>query len=1421
MSVTRTTTVDQTIPAGAIDSTVPAGAIDSTVPAGAKDNIGEMVPATDRTDLLEAQKTAAAALAAATATSLAEAEAKSSTGTKKSPKKVPAASSRAGSPSKKAATVSSRVGSPSKKAGTVSTRSSPSKKALAAAATAAATAAAAAAVSGGVGDAIDLTSNASNNNAEVQAAAVVTTTSNMDTGDDDEVRDITDEVAVVVADHSAADTHGMAIGDPTDKVVCWTAAGARVDATVSEFNTKLKGLGHLLHRPPPPSPNANRASEASTKLPPTGKSLGESVNQLMRPRFQSMVRTTKSDEEGALEDAPKIIEWLRTHPADERKLEETRFIPTVFECSFDYDFSYEPSTTMLIWQDYRRFASGLHPVKDITRPGRMFLDRDINRTPTMPAAELKRLSGYVIEKHALRYQSMHMGFAAEQMVQSDYFRDNTPYIPFRWVPASGDGNCVFHSALMATRFESFMQEGRQARTGRNISEKQRRDEFAAMVELRGKEHAITTAILSGKGELQDVLNLIRSQTAPSEPQAFAETVHSLRMVCRSTRHDGWADASAVALAAPMERTSIMSWAPDTDDRAAGLVPDTLGEFASGILTPGHGKPHFWCDEEARKEGWMYNRPHKNFRHGHVVEVPAHNEMIAEAPDMLLFLYSPSLPDGWQHGIMHPLEYDVLNTIFLQPFAVFNASEKSIDYVKTLPAANTAAANQSKNTLPLRHHIVPGDTVVIPHPDPSKAGEVARAVVTMITLSRLTTDGARAHASRAFGGAIDSEGNKIIEQTKSGVEVPGFEGLDEAQIKKVMEDAKERAHNSVVSVLILAVPCAFVTGSRVIPDRGDIASNVVIGIDPSDILQVSTTLTPPHAEARLVLTSGIKGDIDGHMVQYLEKFRDRARSDGNTSTFFSTGSRVATMNSILHAVAPTKTSFNELDEPERAKVLSRATHAMSVEGYDIVNYRQFRRLLQSKRYELWRPSRFHQKLAIFEHGCYQKCSTFIQFTPAQMGKILTIYGHGPYTVDPAAAAATGVSMADAEKDVSIMRENDWREFVYHGRDNTMPRAHSTLVEALTTKTLIDWSKMTEQERNLARSKDVNPFRYFPMKDDAAFVADAEEIAFTVSSPKSVGRDAVSRESSAAAKQTRVDSAELKRVAAANRDVNNIISSDAVATTTAATAAAKSLADEQAAAATAKSAAAKSVADEQAAAATAKSAAAKSLADEQAAATAAAAKSNVVQQVAATTADDDDNIEQIDPVASPTVVAAATELAALAACTPVKAKATERKRSQDAEKEKFAKALLNLSKSKKSDDKEIFAAADDLKNKTVHCEYYGIIAFNLTKEIMNRSNPELKHMEPISYVGYTPEVTGLYYGTPHLVYAGLVDLLPNVFGPFLNRMCTCEVAGTGTRVPNEIYAMKLMNKGSPALYSVRYCARIRLCVCVCVCVCVPPR
>jgi hypothetical protein len=111
------------------------------------------------------------------------------------------------------------------------------------------------------------------------------------------------------------------------------------------------------------------------------------------------------------------------------------------------------------------------------------------------------------------------------------------------------------------------------------------------------------------------------------------------------------------------------------------------DFLTGALVSDEGDHRYYASEEAKNAGWRWEATAAEFPRGHIIRLrdAAHFDCAVEAPELLPFLNSPCWPAGWRHSRYTLVADRVSCTNLLATFAVFDASDASIEaYPAALP-----------------------------------------------------------------------------------------------------------------------------------------------------------------------------------------------------------------------------------------------------------------------------------------------------------------------------------------------------------------------------------------------------------------------------------------------------------------------------------------------------------------------------------------------------------------------------------------------------------------------------------------------------------------------------------------------------------------------------------------------------------------
>lgn len=111
---------------------------------------------------------------------------------------------------------------------------------------------------------------------------------------------------------------------------------------------------------------------------------------------------------------------------------------------------------------------------------------------------------------------------------------------------------------------------------------------------------------------------------------------------------------------------------DKDLQCNYPVPGAYVEFLAGVLVGDFGISTFFPDREAEIAGFQWDKAFCDPpRQAMVALVRGHYEILAPAPDLLLFGNHPLLPSGWVPSLLCPVAEHVDNRSFTVPYLVYD------------------------------------------------------------------------------------------------------------------------------------------------------------------------------------------------------------------------------------------------------------------------------------------------------------------------------------------------------------------------------------------------------------------------------------------------------------------------------------------------------------------------------------------------------------------------------------------------------------------------------------------------------------------------------------------------------------------------------------------------------------------------------
>ena len=906
--------------------------------------------------------------------------------------------------------------------------------------------------------------------------------------------DSPDEPVVDRDSHVAADG-GVAVAGGT-MIEVYDSFGGPSQMSVEDFNKNPQGYSKT--KAPDLDEKAKKAHEfyaksiANVKLPP---SMTTDIEKKMTS--VKIVTLTAKDQAEAIH---RDVELIQNHLAknalkdpDAITFDRAKFKSTRSDHSFNKHDDVPPETVFNTWIFLKKLTMSLSRFKIMDTPGHMVTDQDLSTAQqqytTAKTADKAGLQivmedarDHLPDYHVLKYGAVHALIPYELMT-TRFGELFAPILPMRWLRVEMDGSCGFHASMVATDLESTLKNGRAVVTGKPLTAAQKEEEFDAMLKLREESFDAVTEILTGKGSSDHIFALIASETIPSNPEDFRTDLTAFRKQCAVGGHEGYVNTIVIALTAALKKVSLTCLLPYATHLMTNKPYD---EFASGIvMLQGRARASYmFANLQTATKGWKHDEPYEEFPRGHVVQVNRHFEALIEAPDMVELIHSVTLPPGWVFGILHAFEMSVTNTLFSQPFAVFDRSTESTAYFKS--------TNRLAPVADVKLHIVPGDTILYR----DSQSKVRKGLVMMIILERVSDASSCTTMLAKFGCALDARRDALKSALARGesIEHPRWTTPDDIENGTV--SAKKYLNGSFVRVLLAVLPYVYVAGADMKSvkevDKKD-PSSIITSINCECVLEVVDEFTPVYPHAQSVLDDRLHSNVDAHVVEYMKK--RIKKSENQQSTFYSTPKRVKAMDELLTELYPGR-SLPELNSEEHAVLYARAILAMSREGYDINPFMDARFLLGTA---VFRPSDFGQNLSMFQHSEYDQLSSHIDFSITDKQTILAKYGH----------------KVEVKNGDNHELGNVWYNMVIIGKDPKIPKSHSLLIKILkddasdvTKMDKYDWSRMTSEDRATALREDKKPFMYQRIAN-----ADTEFLKLPATAPSASTAAAPSAETTA--------------------------------------------------------------------------------------------------------------------------------------------------------------------------------------------------------------------------------------------------------------------------------------------------------------------
>lgn len=917
----------------------------------------------------------------------------------------------------------------------------------------------------------------------------------------------------------------------SDVITVYSPAGTPVQIIRSSFKNQYEGFGYTLVKPKLTPPSQSAIDNATKNINSNPSCLLEMQKKMDDHLVSVLAPTNKlADEKKAAEDVLKLKKYIHENVEDAAPaFDEAAFKDSIKDAGDLY--RHERETPEDVWSFSKRFARKMCQTKDINNPGRMFTMADV--PGDHDAAVLARYAHCLPNSSERRYGAIHMAVDFSIMT-TNFGAATAPLLTMRFVPAEGDGHCGFRAAVIATNLKRCLREGRTPLNHDGyVSSAQFEYERDAMIALR-------------RDEFNTINEILRDEQAPDKqfivdalignallPNAESDAVAMMREFREQCANHVKKEVSSIVftVAAPLRGVSITVWAPYMKDTSLHRI-GKHDEYASGLVVFQNGLPRCYSSGDEAKKGWRSDVPYSTFPRAHVIQFHNHFDVLVEAPDMMDFVQSPSLPTSWVPGILHPLDDTVNNNMFMQPFAVLSMTKIAFDYINSENVKNGIPRMEKIKGQNHLQHVMQGDIIAY---QPDDGGHARFGVVMMIVLKRHDDSKLQRDILKTMtphiASRVQSLKKSIVARTPDDV-LKGRRPVTVDDIYGMVAKATDRTLRNVVTVSMLVYPLEYI----VVPDKKDTsaavwklpaataAHNVIVTVPIADLLQVLkySVEKPPYSipnvtNARSMLKLLDTKEIDAHMV-FAMKALLSPKTNSSRSTFYSTPARIAKMDALMTELG--QSELKNLTPAQHMQGYGRAIHAMSEEGYELADYQDMRMLMLSRRLQSFRPPDFCSMLGTYLHTSYTRSSSFVPFTLREKAELLELYGHPK------------VILAQSEQQPTETHElvtDIWTQAVIRNGDKRMPTSHTTLKRALETKKAIDWSMMSSDEQSSDLKHDVNPYEYKHFDSDALVLAARaphtasggrrEGGASKTSTPKKVSAPASGTDNNSAAAQER--------------------------------------------------------------------------------------------------------------------------------------------------------------------------------------------------------------------------------------------------------------------------------------------------------------
>jgi ectoine hydroxylase-related dioxygenase (phytanoyl-CoA dioxygenase family) len=710
------------------------------------------------------------------------------------------------------------------------------------------------------------------------------------------------------------------------------------------------------------------------------------------------------------------------------------------------------------WRFLHEFYQLLHPEKDDARPGRMREGDGFTH--------LHRRSGsvYLIEDLTL------LGDEVDP-------HNTAPLIPVRDMPARGDGDCALRAAMLAADPVTALASGRDFGGcefgGQSLLAETRAFESQAVKTTRIELTRMAQSVLDAAHTRTSPWTFLLQQLQHTQGVVWADgdtrqTAALQRLVGHFERLHQHLDQDSLAfLSVGLECRLAYFWpyvplppSSLTVDRTPGVCTD----WASGILTNNQGETIFFPSQRAFDDGWQWEQPRSAAASGLLLKLESHWDGLTAAPDLLVFVNHPLLPDGWTPGLLHPILHHIGCDVFAQPFAMYDMSAAAL-------ALQTRRGQAARGR---RHHMRVGDII-----EYSSANDSIREGVVMLIMVARSTDEDKSTFIR-----------KKIQRSRDKENIAGRRKATNAESA---EDTRAEALlcGNMPSVRFMVMPTSLLKNSYAAAERvaapageeGAYPADFYKLVHPNNILSVieygsefgsrfSTGAAQPCTNSVELLGGELPEECSTWMSTFLHDFlidphgESSEKSDKPQALCGLLNTAPARQLELIAAWQnDLKQSVGDLDtltvSPAQSTLYHRAIALSSGDGYALAEfknaYRRFRRQTDdSESSHPYRTTHWPWNLAIYRRqaGAFHT-RRIAEISTDDMAVVLRAYS-------AESLVSAGSSAAQRAAFVTAVQAR-WRREYEDCADARMPQSHAAVVQVSRTGKMVLWEDCSPQKK----------------------------------------------------------------------------------------------------------------------------------------------------------------------------------------------------------------------------------------------------------------------------------------------------------------------------------------------------------------------